>query len=168
MLEGCEGSRGDRRRTNGHGLWVPVEICWKSGKIFSTEHQASLNLGRGRYGTNRTVTDSPVRGWKQIGGEGMQTTLNGLTSPVRSSRGGNMGGPILVLALCLGASAHAQSRPSWSLARHAVRRAHRRRLGRFPGARGGTFVVGVNGDVLVGDGYTATSFKSPLPGGTPH
>src|SRR6202021_2584563 len=69
-----------------------------------------FDVGQGRYGTNRTVTDSPLRGWEQIGGEGMQITLSKLTSPVRSLAAGTWLALLTTLTLCLGASS-AMARP---------------------------------------------------------
>jgi hypothetical protein len=95
----------------------------------------------------------------------MQTTLNGLTSPVRSLAAGTWVALFALLALCLGVPAHAQKPP-------IVVSGTPVQLGALTGGGwdgsqepvGGTFVIGANGDVLVGDGYTS-NFLQITPAG---
>ena len=95
----------------------------------------------------------------------MQTTLNRLTSPVRSFTAGTTVGLFSMLVLCLCARAQAQapivvSGPPTQLGALTG--------GGWDGSQepvGGTFVVGVNGNVLVGDGYTA-NFLQITPSGS--
>jgi sugar lactone lactonase YvrE len=94
----------------------------------------------------------------------MRTTLNQLTSPVRSLAAGTWVALLSVLTLCLGAHANAQAPIVVSGAPV--------QLGALTGGGwdgsqepvGGTFVVGVNGDVLIGDGYAA-NFLQITPSG---
>ncbi len=96
----------------------------------------------------------------------MQTTMNKMTSPVRSLAAGTWVALFVLLALCLGASARAQKPP-------IVVSGTPVQLGALTGGGwdgsqepvGGTFVIGVNGDVLVGDGYTS-NFLQITPSGT--
>ncbi len=96
----------------------------------------------------------------------MQITLNGLTSPVRSLAAGTWVALFALLALCLGIPAHAQKPP-------IVVSGTPVQLGALTGGGwdgsqepvGGTFVIGVNGNVLVGDGYTS-NFLQITPSGT--
>ena len=96
----------------------------------------------------------------------MQTTLNELTSPVRSLAAGTWVALFALLALCLGVPAHA-AKPPIVVSGTPVQ------LGALTGGGwdgsqepiGGTFVIGVNGNVLVGDGYTS-NFLQITPSGT--
>ncbi len=96
----------------------------------------------------------------------MQSTLNNLTTPVRTLAAKSMVALFPVLALCLsGVLAHAQ--------KPIVVSGAATQLGALTGGGwdgsqepvGGTFVVGVNGNVLVGDGYTS-NFLQITPSGT--
>ncbi|MGO8757568.1 MAG: hypothetical protein ACLQG3_05525 [Terracidiphilus sp.] len=95
----------------------------------------------------------------------MQITLNRLTSPVRSLTAGTWVILFAVLALCLAAGAHAQLPIAVS--------GTPTQLGALTGGGwdgsqepiGGTFVVGLNGNVLVGDGYSS-NFLQITPSGT--
>lgn len=95
----------------------------------------------------------------------MQITLNRLTSPVRSFTAGTWVALFALLALCLGAPAYAQA--------PIVVSGTPVQLGALTGGGwdgsqepvGGTFVVGLNGDVLIGDGYSS-KFLQITPSGT--
>ncbi len=95
----------------------------------------------------------------------MQITLNRLTSPVRSLTAGTWVALSSLLVLCLGVPAHAQKPP-------IVVSGTPVQLGALTGGGwdgsqepiGGTFVIGVNGNVLVGDGYTS-NFLQITPAG---
>ena len=95
----------------------------------------------------------------------MQNTLNGLTNPVRSLAAGTWVALFALLALCLGVPARAQKPP-------IVVSGTPVQLGALTGGGwdgsqepvGGTFVIGVNGDVLVGDGYSS-DFLQITPAG---
>jgi len=96
----------------------------------------------------------------------MQTTLNGLTSPVRSLAAGTWVALFALLALCLGVPAHAQKPPI--VVSGAPVQLGALTGGGWDGSQepiGGTFVIGVNGDVLVGDGYSS-NFLQITPSGT--
>ncbi|HEY1802848.1 MAG TPA: NHL repeat-containing protein, partial [Terracidiphilus sp.] len=91
----------------------------------------------------------------------MQITLNSLTSPVRSLAAGTWVALSALLALCLGAStAMAVSSPPPIVVTGPTVLIGDLQFGGatggWPGGQaplGGTFVVGPNGDVIVGDGY---------------
>jgi sugar lactone lactonase YvrE len=91
----------------------------------------------------------------------MQTTLNGLTSPVRSLAAGTWVALFALLALCLGASkAMAVTQPPPVVVTGPTVTIGDLQFGGatggWPGGQaplGGTFAVGPNGDVIVGDGY---------------
>ncbi len=95
----------------------------------------------------------------------MQMTWNRLTSPVRSFAAGSWVALFALLALCFGAPAHGQA--------PIVVSGTPVQLGALTGGGwdgsqepvGGTFVVGLNGDVLVGDGYSS-NFLQITPSGT--
>ncbi len=96
----------------------------------------------------------------------MQTTLNRLTSPVRSFVTGPSGILFAVLAVCLGAvPAMAATAPPIVVTGPSVLIGDMQFNGAgggwFSGQAplGGTFVVGVNGDVIVGDGYGKGVFQ---------
>lgn len=94
----------------------------------------------------------------------MQITLNRLTSPVRSLTAGTWVALFAVLALCLGTAAHAQL--------PIVVSGAPTQLGALTGGGwdgsqepiGGTFVVGVNGNVLVGAGWGSNFLQITLAG----
>jgi len=97
----------------------------------------------------------------------MQTTMNNMTSPVRSLAAGTWVTLFVLLALCLGTlPVMAATAPPIVVSGAPVQ------LGALTGGGwdgsqepiGGTFVVGVNGDVLVGDGYTG-NFLQITPAG---
>ena len=96
----------------------------------------------------------------------MQTTMKKMTSPVRSLAAGTWVALFVLLALCFGASAHAQKPP-------IVVSGTPVQLGALTGGGwdgsqepiGGNFVIGVNGNVLVGDGYSS-NFLQITPSGT--
>ena len=95
----------------------------------------------------------------------MQMTWNKLTSPVRSFAAGSWVALFALLALCFGAPAYAQA--------PIVVSGTPTQLGALTGGGwdgsqepvGGTFVIGLNGDVLIGDGYTS-NFLQITPSGT--
>jgi sugar lactone lactonase YvrE len=97
----------------------------------------------------------------------MQITLNRLTSPVRSLTAGTWVALFVLLALCLGATVATAQKPPIVVSGTPVQ------LGALTGGGwdgsqepvGGTFVIGVNGNVLVGDGYTS-NFLQITPSGT--
>ncbi len=97
----------------------------------------------------------------------MQTTLNRLTSPVRSLTAGTWVALFALLALCLGQQLQRAQKPPIVVSGTPVQ------LGALTGGGwdgsqepvGGTFVIGVNGNVLVGDGYTS-NFLQITPSGT--
>ncbi len=99
----------------------------------------------------------------------MQTTFNRLTSPVRSFAAGTWVALFALLALCLGANPAmaVQANPPIVVSGTPVQ------LGALTGGGwdgsqepvGGNFVVGLNGDVLVGDGYSS-NFLQITPSGT--
>ncbi len=96
----------------------------------------------------------------------MQTTLNGLTSPVRSLAAGTWVALCALLALCLGVSANAQKPPI--VVSGTPVQLGALTSGGWDGSQepvGGTFVIGVNGDVLVGDGYTGNFLQITPAGG---
>ena len=96
----------------------------------------------------------------------MQTTMNELTSPVRSLAAGTWVALFALLALCLGAPVHAQKPPI--VVSGAPVQLGALTGGGWDGSQepvGGTFVIGVNGNVLVGDGYTS-NFLQITPSGT--
>lgn len=96
----------------------------------------------------------------------MRTTMNEMTSPVRSLAAGTWMAMFALLAFCLGAPIHAQ-KPPIVISGTPVQ------LGALTGGGwdgsqepvGGTFVIGVNGNVLVGDGYSS-NFLQITPSGT--
>jgi len=96
----------------------------------------------------------------------MQTTMNTMTSPVRSLTAGIWVALLALLTLCLGAASASAQKPPIVISGAPVQ------LGALTGGGwdgsqepvGGTFVIGVNGDVLVGDGYTA-NFLQITPAG---
>jgi sugar lactone lactonase YvrE len=104
-----------------------------------------------------------------MGEEEMQTTLNRLTSPVRSLAAGTWVALFALLALCLGADpAMAGANSSPIVVSGAPVQLGALTGGGWDGSQepvGGTFVVGVNGDVLVGDGYSS-NFLQITPSGT--
>jgi len=95
----------------------------------------------------------------------MQMIWNKLTSPVRSFAAGSWVALFALLALCLGAPAYAQT--------PIVVSGTPTQLGALTGGGwdgsqepvGGTFVIGLNGNVLVGDGYSS-NFLQITPSGT--
>ena len=97
----------------------------------------------------------------------MQITLNRLTSPVRSLTAGTWVALFALLALCLGAAVATAQKPPIVVSGTPVQ------LGALTGGGwdgsqepvGGTFVIGVNGNVLVGDGYTG-NFLQITPAGS--
>ena len=98
----------------------------------------------------------------------MQITLNRLTSPVRSLAAGTWVALFALLALCLCTlPVMAATAPPIVVSGAPVQ------LGALTGGGwdgsqepiGGTFVIGVNGNVLVGDGYTS-NFLQITPSGT--
>jgi hypothetical protein len=102
----------------------------------------------------------------------MQTNSTNLTSPVRSFAAGTWVALLSLLALCLFAPA-ANAGPPQPPAQLIVVTGTPTQLGAltsggWDGSQepvGGTFVVGVNGDVLVGDGYTG-NYLQITPSGT--
>jgi len=99
----------------------------------------------------------------------MQTTLNRLTSPVRFFAAGTWVALFSLLALCLGANpAMAGGSSSPIVVSGTPVQLGALTGGGWDGSQepvGGTFVVGVNGDVLVGDGYSS-NFLQITPSGT--
>ncbi|HEY1922433.1 MAG TPA: hypothetical protein VGG44_06680, partial [Tepidisphaeraceae bacterium] len=99
----------------------------------------------------------------------MSTNLNQLTSPVRFFAAGTWVSLLLVLTLCLCASpANASGNPPPIVVSGSPMQLGALTNGGWDGSQepvGGTFVVGVNGDVLIGDGYTA-NFLQITPSGT--
>jgi len=96
----------------------------------------------------------------------MQTTMNEMTSPVRSLAAGTWVALFALLALCLGVPAHAQKPPI--VVSGAPVQLGALTGGGWDGSQepvGGTFVIGVNGNVLVGDGYTSNVLQI-TPSGT--
>ena len=97
----------------------------------------------------------------------MQTTMNKMTSPVRSLAAGTWVALFVLLAICLGATVAAAQKPPIVVSGAPVQ------LGALTGGGwdgsqepiGGTFVIGFNGDVLVGDGYSS-NFLQITPSGT--
>jgi sugar lactone lactonase YvrE len=91
----------------------------------------------------------------------MQTTMNKMTSPVRSLTAGTWVAVFVLLALCLGAnSAMAITQPPPVVVTGPTVVIGDLQFGGatggWPGGQaplGGTFAVGPNGDVIVGDGY---------------
>src|ERR1017187_9116360 len=71
--------------------------------MFDAEHDASLILTEDDTGQTGPSPIPRFRGRKHIGGEGMQTTMNKTTSPVRSLTAGTWVALFVLLALCLGA-----------------------------------------------------------------
>src|SRR5208283_3242168 len=104
-----------------------------------------------------------------MGEEEMQTTLNRLTSPVRSFAAGTWVALFALLALCLGANpAMASGNSSPIVVSGTPVQLGALTGGGWDGSQepvGGTFVIGVNGDVLVGDGYSS-NFLQITPSGT--
>lgn len=99
----------------------------------------------------------------------MQTTMNKMTSPVRFFAAGKGVALFALLALCLGASnAMAIPQPPPIVVSGTPVQLGALTGGGWDGSQepiGGTFVVGVNGDVLVGDGYSS-NFLQITPSGT--
>jgi hypothetical protein len=99
----------------------------------------------------------------------MQTYLKNLMSPVQTFTAGTTVVLLLVLALCLGATPAKAAGP----ARPIVVSGPPTQLGAltsggWDGSQepvGGTFVIGVNGNVLIGDGYTS-NFLQIAPSGS--
>jgi sugar lactone lactonase YvrE len=92
--------------------------------------------------------------------------MNGLTSPVRSFTAGTWVALFALLALCLGAPANAQKPPI--VVSGTPVQLGALTSGGWDGSQepvGGTFVIGVNGNVLVGDGYTS-NFLQITPSGS--
>jgi sugar lactone lactonase YvrE len=99
----------------------------------------------------------------------MQTTMNKMTSPVRFFAAGTGVALFALLALCLGAStAMAIPQPPPIVVSGTPVQLGALTGGGWDGSQepiGGTFVIGVNGDVLVGDGYSS-NFLQITPSGT--
>jgi sugar lactone lactonase YvrE len=97
----------------------------------------------------------------------MQTTMNKLTSPVRSLAAGTGVALFALLALCLAAVPVMAATSAPIVVSGASKQLGALTSGGWDGSQepvGGTFVVGVNGDVLIGDGYTA-NFLQITPAG---
>src|ERR1039458_5935440 len=71
--------------------------------MFDAEHDASLILAEDDTGQTGPSPIPRFRGRKHIGGEGMQTAMNKMTSPVRYLAAGTWVALFALLALCLGA-----------------------------------------------------------------
>ena len=99
----------------------------------------------------------------------MQTTMNEMTSPVRSLAAGTWVALFTLLALCLGpTNAMAVTQPPPIVVSGTPVQLGALTGGGWDGSQepiGGTFVIGVNGDVLVGDGYSS-NFLQITPSGT--
>ena len=97
----------------------------------------------------------------------MQITLNGLTSPVRSLTAGTWVALSALLALCLGATPAPRAETTAIVVSGTPVQLGALTGGGWDGSQepvGGTFVIGVNGDVLVGDGYHRTFSRSRRQG----
>ncbi len=98
----------------------------------------------------------------------MQTTLNRLTSPVQSLTAGTLLALFTVLAFCLCAAPAMAADPPPIVVSGAPTQLGALTGGGWDGSQepvGGTFVVGVNGDVLVGNGY-GSNYLQITPAGT--
>jgi len=101
---------------------------------------------------------------KSIGGRVMESKQKNQTNPLRSFAAGTRGTLLTVLAVCLGATlASAQI----VLTGPAVTLGPLTGGGWFSGSSpmGGTFVVGANGNVIVGNGYGSTGVFEITPDG---
>ena len=99
----------------------------------------------------------------------MQTTLNRLTSPVRSFAAGTWVALFALLTLCLAANPAMAGGSSSPIVVSGTPVLLAPLTGGWDGSQepiGGTFVIGVNGDVLIGDGYSSNVLQI-TPSGTP-
>jgi sugar lactone lactonase YvrE len=99
----------------------------------------------------------------------MQSTLNRLTSPVRSFAAGTWVALFALLALCLAANPAMAGGSSSPIVVTGTPVLLAPLTGGWDGSQepiGGTFVIGVNGDVLIGDGYSSNVLQI-TPSGTP-
>jgi sugar lactone lactonase YvrE len=93
--------------------------------------------------------------------------MNKMTSPVRSLAAGTWVALFALLTLCLGATVATAQKPPIVVSGAPVQLGALT-SGGWDGSQepvGGTFVIGVNGNVLVGDGYTS-NFLQITPSGT--
>ena len=91
----------------------------------------------------------------------MRTVWSKLMSSVGSLSAGTSGALLLVVALCLGATAYAQKPPivvSGTSVQIGTMKFNGSGGGWDGGESpiGGTFVIGANGNVIIGDGYSGT------------